>query len=398
MLRRLLVVVAALAVASAALAEAPHVQGGDTPRDGTVTLEAHALWQRGQEDDDLIFGAINAVQTGPDGDLYVLDQQLSQVDVFAADDGTLRRTLSREGEGPGECRRPEHMVFFPDGALGLVQYINGRIVRIGLDGTPRDVLMPPGEVNEGNALANIRRVRCRGGITVINGVRNKPVDDAIVRTQYLVRCDADGTPLVEYLSHAVSTDLRNYGWVEKDQWFPSHDRWDIDDQGLVHVAADRNAYRINVYARDGSLVRSYGRKEKPVRRTDEEKQRIRDSLVVLADGERLTVPVEVEDDAPIVAEVHCRPGGETWVLTTRGSRDQPEGVMLTYDVFDREGAYVRRVAVAVPGDPKEDRLHLLPDHRLALVRGAVQARRNTFGGSRSEEAEVPVHDLTVYAY
>jgi hypothetical protein len=145
-------------------------------------------------------------------------------------------------------------------------------------------------------------------------------------------------------------------------------------------------------------VRSFGRTEKPVRRTEEEKQEIRDSVVVLANNQRLAVDVKVEDTAPVITEIHCRPGGETWVLTSRGTRDQPDGVMMSYDVFDREGAYVRRVAVAVPGDPKEDRLYLLPGDRLALVRGAVQARRNTFGGSRGEEAEAPVHDLTVYAF
>jgi len=398
MLRRLPVLVTVLAFAFASRAEVPHVQGGATPRDGVVTLEARALWQRGQEDDDLIFGAINAVQTGPDGSLYVLDQQLSQVDVFGADDGTLLRTLSREGEGPGECRRPEHMVFFPDGSLGLVQYINGRIVRINLDGTPRDTIMPPGTAGTGAALANIRRVRCRGGHLVINGVTNTPTDDGMDRTQYLVGCDTDGNPGTVYLSRTTATNVQRDGWIEKTYWFPSHERWDLDDEGFVYAAAERNAYRIDVFAPDGALVRSFGREEKPVRRTEAEKQEIRDSVVVLSDDRRLAIPVEVEDTAPVIAGIHCRPGGEVWVSTTRSRRDQPEGVMMSFDVFDREGAYVRRVAVAVPGDPEEDRLYLLPDDRLALVRGAVQARRNTFGGSRGEEAEAPVHDLTVYTY
>ncbi len=400
MLRRLTVPIVLFAVASAAsaaLAEVPHVQGGDTPRDGTVTLEARALWQRGQEDDDLIFGAVNSVQTGPDGNLYVLDQQLSQVDVFAPDDGTLLRTLSREGEGPGESRRPEHMVFFADGTLGLAQYISGRIVHVDLQGTPLGTIMPPGSP-EGDGLANIRRVRCRGGNLVVNGVRNKQAGEGMERTQYLVHCEPDGTPGVEYLSSTASTNVQRDGWIEKGSWFPSHERWDLDDRGFVYAAADRDAYLVDVFAPDGTLVRTFGRDEEPVRRTEAEKQEIRDSVVVLADGQRLPVEVKVEDTMPVIAEIHCRPGGEVWVSTTRGRRDQPEGVMMTFDVFDRDGAYVRRAAVAVPGDPKEDRLYLLPGDRLALVRGAVQARRNTFGGSRGEEAEVPVHDLTLYAY
>lgn len=385
------------APAAPAAAAVPHVQGGAAPRDGVQTLELRELWRRGDEDDDLIFGSISSVQVGPDGNLYVLDQQLSQVDVFAPD-GALVRTLSREGEGPGECRQPEHMVFFADGSLGLAQYLNGRIVRIDRAGTPLDTIMPPGSVGGGNALANIRRVRCRGGNLVINGVVNTPTDDGMARTQYLMRCEPDGTPVHEYLSATNTANLARDGWIEKNNWFPSHERWDLDEDGFVHAAVERNAYRISVFAPDGPLVRTFGRDEKPWRRSEEVKQEIRDSVVVIADGQRIRIDVQVEDDAPVVSEIACLPGGETWVLTSRGREEQPAGVMQTYDVFDRSGAFVRRVAVACPGDPDEDRLFLLGDGRAALVRGAVQARRNTFGGSRTEEAEAPVHDLTLYAW
>jgi len=34
----------------------------------------------------------------------------------------------------------------------------------------------------------------------------------------------------------------------------------------------------------------------------------------------------------------------------------------------------------------------------ALVRGSVQARRNTFGGSKGQEKEIPVHELIFYRF
>lgn len=394
---RSLCILAVLMLANLATAEPVHVQGGRESRDGRQIVQPRQLWQRGDESDDLIFGSISSVQVGPDGSVYVLDQQLSQVCVFSPE-GELVRTLSREGEGPGETRQPEHMVFLEDGSLGLAQYINGRIVRIDLEGTPLGTLMPPGSAAQGGGMANIRRVRCRGGSFVVNGVRSTPTDDGMERTQYLARCDADGRPLLEYLARTTTSNVTRDGWIERNNYFPSHERWDLNDNGLLYAAADRNEYRISVYAHDGSVVATFGRDEKPWRRTEQQKQELRDSVVVIADGQRLPIDVQVEDIDPVLLEVHCLPGGETWVLTSRGRREQERGIMQTYDVFDRDGVFVRQAAIACAGDPEEDRLYLLGDGRLALVRGAVQARRNTFGGSRGEETEAAVHDLTVFTY
>lgn len=388
-----------MTLALSAAAAPPHVQNGDTPRDGTQTVTLQQLWQRGQEDDDLIFGAVNAVLAGPDGNTWVMDQQLSQVFVFDAD-GQLLRTVSREGEGPGETRRPESMVFFPDGSLGLAQYLNGRIVRIAPDGTPMATIIPPGSLGEGNALANIRRVRCRGGNLVINGVLNTPQDDGgMLRTQYLLRADADGHPLNDYVRRSTSTNLARDGWIEKNNYFPSHELWDIDADGNVIAATERNACLITVYAPDGTVLRTFGRDLQGARRSEERKQEIRDSVTVIADGQRIRVDVTVEDNDPVVVELHAMPGGETWVLTSRGRQERDGGAMATWDVYDREGVYVRRAAVVCPGDPMQDKLYFLDGGRAALVRGAVQARRNTFGGRQGDVVPPEaVHDLIMYRF
>lgn len=398
--RAILLTVATLAFAAIAAAAPPHTDNPATPRDGAQTLALEQVFNRGHEDDDLFFGAITTVQVGPDGAYYVLDQQLSQVPVLGAG-GELLRVLSREGEGPGETRQPEDMVFLPDGSLGLAQYINGRIITLALDGTPGRVIMPPGHVPGTGGLSSIRRVRYRGGSLVINGAEVAPATDGqtMVRTQYLKRCDEDGRPLVTYLERSTSQDLMRDGWIEKNNWFPSHERWDIDADGMVLAASDRNEYRVDVLAPDGTPVRSFGRAFRPWPRTEAEKQEIRDSLVVLSDGQRITIDVQVEDAAPAIASVRAMADGETWVLPVRGTREQPDGVMQTYDVFDRDGVFVRQVAMACPGDPEEDRLVLLPGRRAALLRGAVQARRNTFGGNRQADAnEVSVNDLVVYRW
>ena len=396
------ILVCLTAVVSAAglkAAEPTHVANGDQPRDGRQILELKEIWHRGHDDDDIIFGAVITAETGPDGNIYALDTQQSQVFVFDVE-GNLLRILSREGEGPGETRRPEDMVFFADGTLGLVQYINGKIVRIDLEGTPLNSMMPPGyDPNEGGGgMSSIRRVRYRAGNLVANGARVVPLEEGMMRTQYLVRCNESSEILVEYLSRATNAVLMRDGWIEKDNYFPSHERWDIDGTGRVLAAAARNDYRITVFEPGGATAFTFGRKMKPLARTEAEKQEIRDSLTVIRDGERMEVRVQVEDDHPAVSSLVWMEPGEIWVLNSRGTHDQEPGIMQTYDVFDTTGVFLREVALKCDGDPDEDKLVFLGNRRAALIRGQVQARRNTFGGSRGEEEEVAMHDLKVYSF
>ena len=128
----------------------------------------------------------------------------------------------------------------PDGSLGIVQYINGRIIRIALDGTPLGSMRPPGDEHGGAAMSSIRRVRARGGTLVVNGTRVAPAEDGegMVRTQYLVRCDLEARPLLEYLSRTVPSNLVRDGWRERANYFPSHERWADFLHRLEYVVVD----------------------------------------------------------------------------------------------------------------------------------------------------------------
>lgn len=380
--------------------EPPHIANVDRAREGREVLETRELWHRGHDDDDIFFGSVTTVQAGPDGNIYVLDQQQSQVPVFDPD-GTLLRVLSREGEGPGESRQPEDIVFFADGTLGLAQYINGKVIRIDLEGTPLNSFMPPGNDPQegGGGLASIRRIRYRAGTLVINGARVvSGAKGGMVRTQYLVRCNESGEVLTEYLSRSTASQLMRDGWIEKNNYFPSHERWDIDGTGRVMAATERNEYEITVFEPDGAVAFTFGRKLEPLKRTEAEKQELRDAVTVIRDGERVDVEVKVEDIHPVIQSLYWMDTNEVWVLTARGQHDQEPGIMVTFDVFDMAGVFLREAALQCEGDPDEDKLVFLGNRRVALIRGAVQARRNTFGGSRGEEEEVAMHDLKVLAF
>lgn len=73
------------------------------------------------------FGNIRAIAVGADGRMYVLDGHGPVLRMYAAD-GTWVQNVGREGEGPGEYKRPDSgLAMRPDGKLLLRDPGNGRI-------------------------------------------------------------------------------------------------------------------------------------------------------------------------------------------------------------------------------------------------------------------------------
>ncbi|MFB6230741.1 MAG: 6-bladed beta-propeller [Salinibacter sp.] len=72
-----------------------------TVEEGALTLERNLL---AGDDEEYYFGQVGDVAVGADGQMYVVDGEAVHVKVLAPD-GTLRDSVGREGEGPGEFRR-----------------------------------------------------------------------------------------------------------------------------------------------------------------------------------------------------------------------------------------------------------------------------------------------------
>ena len=119
----------------------PHVMNPATPRDGVQTLDLQEQWRTGGEDDEIFFGVVTNAISDDEGNIYLLDMQLSEVQVYSPA-GEQFKTLSREGEGPGEIQRPADLLFMPDGSLGIVQMFPGKVVKIDLDGNPAGSFAP----------------------------------------------------------------------------------------------------------------------------------------------------------------------------------------------------------------------------------------------------------------
>ena len=97
--------------------------GGSAAMDGpdfTIAPAYESRWVAGALDgeDWEVFGSIADLVFNEAGDLFILDEQAGHVVAFDRD-GVHLRTISRQGEGPGELTDPESMSLLADGRLAV---------------------------------------------------------------------------------------------------------------------------------------------------------------------------------------------------------------------------------------------------------------------------------------
>lgn len=113
------------------------------------------------------FGNIRAIAVGADERIYVLDGHGPVIRMYAPD-GSYLQDMGREGEGPGEYKRPDSgLVFLPDGRLALRDPGNGRISLYDADGEYLDSWPIAGSMDTSNPM-----VVTRDGVALTPVIKN----------------------------------------------------------------------------------------------------------------------------------------------------------------------------------------------------------------------------------
>ena len=397
MIRHLTLILCAL-LAVAAAAETPVRENPATPTGGRSTITLAPEWRLGGEDDDEhFFGIVGGVFADDAGNVYLVDNQLSEVQVFDPA-GEWLRTLGRRGDGPGEVRNLRTALLMPDGSLGLVQAFPGQVVTIQQDGVPGATMVPGRTDPTAGGFMALNTAGSRSGVLAFSGSRMQRREQTAVRTNYLGTFGVDGEPVAEIVVKELETEMGAQQVSEADEDF-ANERWTLGPDGLVYVAPARNGYRIDVYAPGGALVRSFGRAYEPVQRTAAEKKQAEDTLQPWRRRGRESLEFDLLDTEPDIVRLHVMADGEVWVLTSRGLRERQPGEMAVYDVFDARGAFVRQVGLACDGDPRNDALFPVAPGRWVLVRGHAEALRSMFGqaGEAGEGPDVLLEIVSLRA-
>jgi len=370
------------------------VTNSDTPRDGVVDMKLKELWRRGGEDDDLFFGLVLKALSDDEGNIYVLDMQLAEVMVFDPN-GESIGTLSREGDGPGEVRAPSDMTWMPDGSLGIVQTFPGRIVKVTKDDTPAGIF----KTGEEGAIIAVAEARAAGGNLVMGVIDIEIAQGGQDRHIFLGSYDENGVELCRYMGFDVHWDFSNLVFREREQYFVMFGKWDMAADGRVIAVPELYEYAYNVYTTDGTIERTVKRAFKPYERDDQDRMLANTIMEGASAQFPFPIETEIEDIETPVAQLIAHASGEVWILNARGARNQPDGVLATYDVFDDEGHFDRQVRINCPGDGRKDGLFFVGGDRLLVVHGLVDALSSQFGGGAGEtEGEEEPQPIELVCY
>ncbi len=377
------------------------IDNPDQPSGGHQDLELEELWRiGGLDDEENILGVIAGALADDQGQTYLLDLQLVQVQVFD-EDGIFVRKLGQAGEGPGEIRRPGGMVFMPDGSLGLLQAFPGKVVKLQRDGSPAGEFHPGGDDPSAGGFFALQGARSRGGHLAFSGARMVRGEGRMTANLFIAAFGEDGSETTRYFDQERVREFRGQDFSEKDEFFP-HQGWALGEDGRAYIPESRNDYAISVYRPDGTLERIIRRPFESYRRNDAELARARDEVMPWRRRNRGAMNIVVEPTDQDIRDMHVAPDGRLWVLSSRGIHDQPAGVHSTWDVFTPTGHWEKTVSLRCEGRSPEDRIFFAGADKVVLVRrfdGAMKAFRGSAGGPGDQEEEIlDVEPLEVIVY
>jgi len=364
-----------------------------------VELQLEELWRRGGDDDDLMIGLPVEAMSDDAGRVYLADQQLCQVFVFNAD-GELEKTLSREGEGPGEVAYPIDMVDLPDGTLGLAEFFPGKIVKVTRDDLPAGEITidVSGGVTGGFTIQTM--AEAVGPHLVMAGSRSLPQDKFTERTHFLAAVDQEGNQTVRYMEQ-VSYIERPHSVVHEDDFLPSFPLASaLGPDGRVYTPRDRENYAINVFHPDGTLDRVIERPGfKTWKRNKLDTRRVTALFESWAGANPETWPeFDLKKTERAINTLHIDGQGRLWVQHSRSNRDLPAGTFLSLDLYDKAGNWEREVRLNCEGNSVSDGVRFLRDGRILLIKGFVVARLACLGSGVATLGEDETEVIEIVCY
>ena len=218
------------------------------------------------------------------------------------------------------------------------------------------------------------------------------------RDSFLACYDDGGKELVRYVQKSHDYDYEKMVFRESEGFPDFMWTFTVGPDGRVYVMPERNSYAVTVFDPDGSVDRIITRQFESLPRSEESAKRMRQ----LAERRFRTAPFKVDyrfentepDAAWFYRGLQVDEDGCLWVRHSRSGVNQPEGVMLTLDVFDKSGRFDRQVSFMCGESARYGGFFLVGSGRVLLVKSFADSVRDWFGGGRGsigdgEDAEEP---------
>ncbi|MCK4304536.1 MAG: hypothetical protein KAY24_09885 [Candidatus Eisenbacteria sp.] len=342
------------------------VKSSGTHSHEVTTLRMEELWHVGGSDEEYLLGLVCDAVADREGNVYLLDAQLADVKVFSAD-GEYLKTLSRQGEGPGETLQPRILLLPEHGGLGIVQDFPPKIVWLNAKGESAGS-STPGLPGTGEAIVGkIRSAKCCRGRLLIACSALRMVEGRPHEVSLLGRFDLQGSLLNPYLE--ISRPMGSQPDLDADcdiRPFKTG-AWDVDSNGRMYSLQDCEPYRVTVQDSLGTRYLVIEREYQRRRRGADEMKRIEEEYRN-TEGARRDQNVRVADHAPAISSLRVAGNDEVWVHPDQDCANRGDGVFAEYDVFSSKGEFVRHVRLVGGGNCMRDSWHFISDDRVIVVR------------------------------
>jgi len=348
-------------------------------RDAEQVLAPEEQWRLGGDDEsDLLFGLVSDAVVDEDGVTYLLDNHLSSIYVISPE-GELLRTIGREGDGPGEFRNGTELVFMPNGTLGVLEMMPGKIVCMDRQGIPQPSFAFAGEKNTG--MSHLQHIDATADQVVIGMVATSFGDERVVTEYSLSAFQPDGTLQAVLMTNE---DVQSGGMVQIRLGGGENDfvrSWSLCPDGRVVVFQKAFDYELEVFDDYGKPQQIIRRQYETIKRPEQEIARSRKEAEDLKARFPQIGDEPVEERARDISGVVARPNGEIWVTSSQGSQSCPEQSVGVFDVFDQLGHYVRTLRIEADFDRDRD-LYAVDGEHLFIFKEAQKApqRSQTSGG------------------
>jgi hypothetical protein len=330
-------------------------------------------WRIGSNDEGVLIAKINDIDRCEKGNTYILDYQMCQIHVIS-EAGDYLRSIGREGEGPGEFRRPINTVLLNDDIICVFQVMPSRAVMFSVEGEViGDHPLPSGEA--GNRLIVNGGDISDGGIVLKLGDFMRKGSEISLNTSF-VRIDEDGIIKATYWELLRTQNLAKVTYDEKNDAEPI---WAVSSDGLFYINYKWDAYRVDVFSSTGEKINT-------LERDYQHRTRVEDELEGRS-GESLT--------SRDVVGLFPRRNGDVWILTSRGAFDHTPGSIATFDVFNREGRFTRQMLLEGPYKPFRDKFYLTGDYVYIVVNGGSGLGQEDEEVSVTNAAEIEVICLRI---
>lgn len=353
------------------------------PAQRVISMEE--VWRIGDDaDEPYVLGVIQKVISDEQGNFYFLDTQLAEVFKFSPD-GQYLKSVSRKGEGPGELSRSHFFGFWDENTVACFNNFPHKFVRFDLDGLPFEALTPvAGKAHEGDGRMAMSEFERRDGFLVARGTFFLYEEGKQTQKSFLMGFDDNAEETFCYGKYPTGYDFNHPITVDEKADFIPIRRWTLGRNGELYIASQRTKYLIDVYDAEGKLLRKITREWPLRKRTDEEKEDVKNGYIFGVNGRDMPEISYKIDDYPQTILALKWIDDQLWVVTSDGAEKGKKQNSFEVDVFDGEGHLLEARSYEISYDQDNDRIHWLDHGRAIIVKNFASAKK----ASRSSNVKV----------